>query len=516
MERVDVRSLMRVGLAAVGAGLLTQRGPSGESDSTYVMPGFRALGFGMGLLNPRHCVDGDRRRAGGPLGHGIRDQQHIPPSRHRAVRRLHPNAATDFDELVAGGGTRAAVDTPPPQVHVEAGDAPDVLSLPPRPLAIRCVDDEKVDADTWEVLASLLPGVRHLRGPLAAGYLWLLVAYLSAEPSWPDRDEAGPLIDAFYRLGDFTSPAGQAIALSFLAYVAGAVSEALFNGPLGRLAIRLGMNLPARRMAALKGFVREELGVAYKSMRWAVVDAPRSHSPTDTTELAKSFARKFAPAFVDRVGIEGYSYTPLAYSHKRLRRTPSFWSKRRGLKARHTSEQDVFPDDRQVEQMIEATAAFVVERDLGSVEFRLLREHKDLYLEADRLRAEAEFRFAVAVPLLVLPVGVLTQEVAATSMLISAGAVGAAVVLYLSGLFRNRSANDLVVDAIVERVVVSPTVAAASEEAAPVVTAINAEAERRRTEAMGLYPGDAPFEASHEHADVPTRGEDDQHQTAES
>ncbi len=349
--------------------------------------------------------------------------------------------------------------------------------------------------------------MRHLRAPLAAGYLWLLVAYLIAEPSWPDRDEAGPLIDAFHRLGDFTSAIGQAVALSFLAYVAGAVSEALFNGPLHRLAIRLGMNLPARRMAALKAFVREKLGMAYESMRWAVVEARRSPSPSDETEIAKGFARKFAPAFVDLVGDDGYSYKPLPYSLEKA----TFWSKVPSLKRRDTYEP--YRPDRQIEQMIEATASLVIERDLESVEFRLLREHKDLYLEADRLRAEAEFRFAVAVPLLLLPVGVLMQEISATSMLIAAGAVAAAVVFYLSGLFRNRSANDLVVDAIVEGAVVSPTIAAASEEAAPVVKALEARAEQLRAEGMGAYPGAAPFEAAHEHADVRPRGEGDQRET---
>jgi hypothetical protein len=34
-----------------------------------------------------------------------------------------PNAPTGFDELVAAGGTRAAVDTSPPQLQARAGDA---------------------------------------------------------------------------------------------------------------------------------------------------------------------------------------------------------------------------------------------------------------------------------------------------------------------------------------------------------------------------------------------------------
>jgi MFS family permease len=52
MERVGVRTLMSVGLTAVGAGLLAQRGLSSESDWAHLLPGFLLIGFGMGLLSP--------------------------------------------------------------------------------------------------------------------------------------------------------------------------------------------------------------------------------------------------------------------------------------------------------------------------------------------------------------------------------------------------------------------------------------------------------------------------------
>jgi MFS family permease len=139
MERVGVRTLMSVGLAAVGAGLLTQRGLSGESDWTHLLPGFLLIGFGMGLLNPAIAstaigvvpaarsgmasgINNTFRQFGiatGVAGLGAVFQSQIASH----LNDLLPNAPTGFDALVAAGGTRAAVDTSPPQFQAQAHDA---------------------------------------------------------------------------------------------------------------------------------------------------------------------------------------------------------------------------------------------------------------------------------------------------------------------------------------------------------------------------------------------------------
>jgi hypothetical protein len=139
MERVGVRSLMSVGLAAVGAGLLTQRGLSTESDWTHLLPGFLFIGFGMGLLNPSIAstaigvvpaarsgmasgINNTFRQVGiatGVAGLGAVFQSQITSRLNDAL----PNAPTGFDEIVAAGGTRAAVDSSPPRFQAEADDA---------------------------------------------------------------------------------------------------------------------------------------------------------------------------------------------------------------------------------------------------------------------------------------------------------------------------------------------------------------------------------------------------------
>jgi hypothetical protein len=89
------------------------------------------------------------------------------------------------------------------------------------------------------ILSSILPGVRQLRAPLAAGYLWILFVFLlahlgSSEPhSGIGRDLA--------RLGDALSPAGLAVAVSFAAYLVGSFSHGLSQGASRWLGNRLGL-----------------------------------------------------------------------------------------------------------------------------------------------------------------------------------------------------------------------------------------------------------------------------------
>ena len=139
MERVGVRTLMSVGLAAVGAGLLTRRGLSGESDWTHLLPGFLLIGFGMGVLNPAiaSTAIGVVPAARSGMASGINNTFRqvgiatvvaslgaVFQSRITShLKDLLPSAPTGFDELVAAGGTRAAVDTSPPQFQAQAGDA---------------------------------------------------------------------------------------------------------------------------------------------------------------------------------------------------------------------------------------------------------------------------------------------------------------------------------------------------------------------------------------------------------
>jgi hypothetical protein len=79
------------------------------------------------------------------------------------------------------------------------------------------------------VLANVLPGLRDLRVPLAAGYVWLLALYLAVEPYVPDRAEAHGVWDSLLRIHEAAGVVGVGVAASFVAYLVGSISVAIWN-----------------------------------------------------------------------------------------------------------------------------------------------------------------------------------------------------------------------------------------------------------------------------------------------
>jgi len=88
------------------------------------------------------------------------------------------------------------------------------------------------------VLASVLPGLRELRAPLAAGFLWLTVLWVILADEVPSSDEATGALERLYRLEPVISDLGRAAVASVAAYLVGSILIDL-QGQLGRVAIRV-------------------------------------------------------------------------------------------------------------------------------------------------------------------------------------------------------------------------------------------------------------------------------------
>jgi hypothetical protein len=127
------------------------------------------------------------------------------------------------------------------------------------------------------MLASLLPGLRSLRAPLAAGYIWLLSAWLLAD-DLPPREEATGLVRRLYELEGVVSEIGTVVALSFVAYLIGSVSETI-SSTLLRSLRRITVGNPAQH--SYHQFIRREL------RRWGERDKPVELSLEESEELAQ-------------------------------------------------------------------------------------------------------------------------------------------------------------------------------------------------------------------------------------
>lgn len=75
------------------------------------------------------------------------------------------------------------------------------------------------------LFATLLPGVRALRAPLASGYLTLIALWLVYSDDAPDRDAADGIVEQFFDLEGAAPDLWTGIAVSFLAYLIGTLTE---------------------------------------------------------------------------------------------------------------------------------------------------------------------------------------------------------------------------------------------------------------------------------------------------
>jgi hypothetical protein len=186
------------------------------------------------------------------------------------------------------------------------------------------------------ILASLLPGLRDLRAPLAAGYIWLATFWVAWGRKQTDLEHRQGLIGDAYQLAHTAGPLAIGAALSFAAYVLGILSISLFGSLRDRL----------RSMWA-------DLRLIWRNTR--------------------RMRRKLKPDL------------PKQYPPLRVRMMIREQAKRYGIPQK--GNEDFL--DRQANRLVQ---------DLDIVPFRLIGKEPELYGEYDRLRSEGEFRLAIAEP----------------------------------------------------------------------------------------------------------------------
>jgi hypothetical protein len=101
------------------------------------------------------------------------------------------------------------------------------------------------------MFASLLPGLRELRAPLAAGYIWLVFVYFVVGAPTEVKAAPGPLQQLLTVLPPMGTVA-TGIAVGFVAYLIGSLSQDLFDQVLPRAHERLSRRLTPDDPAAQK------------------------------------------------------------------------------------------------------------------------------------------------------------------------------------------------------------------------------------------------------------------------
>jgi hypothetical protein len=264
------------------------------------------------------------------------------------------------------------------------------------------------------MLTSLLPGLRELRAPLAAGYLWLIAAWVAFAPRIPTPETASGVLKDIYRLGQAVGKPGVIAAVTFAAYIIGIMTERvarLAALPMANVsAIRIRLPLvrsfprPDRTDQVLVGAITDVLVRRY----W------------DHPEFRGSVSQRIAPDSADDIRRAIGDMVKYG-SRSRIRLGP--------LNASDSNDRLENPQgvNAEADPRVKELVAWAEENDqklgvllqlvirieehlvslrddLHRVPARLVGKEQEIYERWDRLRAESEFRLSIAPPLLMLSI----------------------------------------------------------------------------------------------------------------
>jgi hypothetical protein len=270
------------------------------------------------------------------------------------------------------------------------------------------------------VLASILPGLRELRAPLLAGFLWLTCLWLWIDlPTRAEADERGGPSRALLELGDALGRPGLLAVATFAAYIIGSLSEEVR---------RLG----TPHAAAL---------FPTNALEWREQLRFMSLSGEDSLTRYLDDALR---ALATKARAKGYEDVRIPLNEP----------------------QDMVADGVHLADW-ETLMPIVrpqIPYDLPLIRTRLLVNHPELAAEYDRLQAEANLRYAFLLPGVALLITLAVQDSAFWLI-----GVVVALALAWQGVQRQREAGDVLADALLAGTVSAPVIDRyeATLEAAP-------------------------------------------------
>jgi hypothetical protein len=320
------------------------------------------------------------------------------------------------------------------------------------------------------LLSSALPGIRDLRAPLVAGYLWLLLAYLIVEPGADFENlhgTAAQIVDLAHTIG----PVGTAVAVSVAAFFVGALSQPVANalakmlrdplssiGGTARPRRRRRLTVGARSAASERREVSSAMFAFTHDGNFSNrVDAELARYPITVAAAAMRVARRIADGRKDDAPELGEMLRAWRRVDEGLLR--AVWSESE-LGTRRVEEtivrgedlyEDFIDDDRRDYLWCELVGrtrelATQAEEQLEIPATLLVGDQALPFAEADRERAEAELRVGTSLPLAALA-GLLMEAVSTWWGLL----LLVAVALLWQGLLREDSARRLIIETIVHK-----------------------------------------------------------------
>jgi hypothetical protein len=300
------------------------------------------------------------------------------------------------------------------------------------------------------MLAATLPGLRDLRAPLAAGYLWLLALYLLLVHHVPTHEHATGVLADLYALAKAVGRPGLVAASAFIAYVLGTLSldaTAVLLRAIHRLVLRVSPTL------------------ARLTQPYPLRRARTGRFRTDAPEWFRDhFVRPPVHSLLRLLGILGsggertltnQGWRVADYLVDRLLAdVETDWT------TRGVAGDDVAPGAREDRQELGAIAlavlgaseeraegrrqvARLLQLELGGIKLAAMTTAPQIYAEVDRLDAEQAFRSALLIPTAALAVAIGRQQLRWALVAFAVSAI-----LAIQGLRRGRDASSVLVEAL--------------------------------------------------------------------
>jgi hypothetical protein len=299
------------------------------------------------------------------------------------------------------------------------------------------------------MLSTLLPGIREVRAPLAAGTLWALAAWILWEPLVPsaaDAKQAAGVAHSLYRLHEVVPPLALGAAAGFLVYLLGSLSIALLSDSL-RALFRVSISRSRENFNAL---TPAALSALYRVARETRQDIEASLAPIGAS-LPEFLNDALELPFVET------RQSPLGRFIRKL------WSSLEGVQSyRRRRQRTIIMRHAPAPPPEAATEPQLVDlavRDLDTVTTaRLLGKDQQLYSAIDRRRAELEFRLAVIPPLTALFAAISFRAPSSVAnTLLFPLALAAMFGLFWDALRHQREAHGLLIAAAADGRVRFPT-----------------------------------------------------------
>jgi hypothetical protein len=273
------------------------------------------------------------------------------------------------------------------------------------------------------MLTSLLPGLRELRAPLAAGYLWLITAWIASASRIPTPEAASGVLKDIYRLGQAVGKPGVIAAVTFTAYITGILTERMARlaaWPFANVSSRWSsLNLsmdralisrPNRTDQVLVGAITDVLVRRY----W------------DHPEFRSAVLRRIDPGKIDDIrqmitdiltyrrtrGSLMVEFSYVAPTNEWLETSQGANVEANpGVKETITWVEENDQKLGSLLQLLIRTEEHLISLrdDLRRVPARLVGQEQEIYERWDRLRAESDFRLSIALPLLILGIVLVSR-----------------------------------------------------------------------------------------------------------